>query len=230
MLGNSQVVIKFLHSCKITILQTKNYKRRKNNLEIYIAPFPWLIIMNVPNLFGEFGISRNTDEFSRQYSGLKNFLHPQVSAHPHEISSHYNIISTKYTNVSVVKLLRFGFKYGTRLVIYTRTKKVYISSCGHKSFDLQWVYLKSHWKITTLCVQHHIWLPTLNNVPSKCFLQVAHSKIHQTWLYLKGFWLGLFILYGSKIYYKWMSCIFYYRQINEINNNWFPKHQLVCFS
>ena len=63
-------------------------------------------------------------------------------------------------------------------------------------------------KITTLCVQHHALLSTLDNAPSKVFLQVTHSKLHQTWLYLLIFWLGLFLLYDSKIDYKWMFHIF----------------------
>ena len=65
-----------------------------------------------------------------------------------------------------------------------QNQKYYISSCGQKSFDLQWLSLKHQWKITTLCVQPHAWLSTLDNGPSKVFLQVAHLKLHQTWLYL----------------------------------------------
>ena len=124
LLGNYQIVINFVYSCKITIFQAKKSKTRKNNLEKYITPFLWLIIMNILYCFGEFGISRNNDEFSRQYSGLKKFLHPKVSVHPHETPSHYSLISAKQTNVYIVKLLIFGFKYGMRLVIYTRTKKI----------------------------------------------------------------------------------------------------------
>ena len=49
-------------------------------------------------------------------------IHPQDSVHPNEISSHPSIISPKNINIYIVKLLRFRFKYGMRLVIYTRTK------------------------------------------------------------------------------------------------------------
>ena len=80
--------------------------------------------MNVPNFFGEFFIIRNIDEFIRRYIDLMNFPHIQVSVYPHEISIHSSLISTKYTNVSIVKLLRFGFKYGMRLVVYTKTKNI----------------------------------------------------------------------------------------------------------
>ena len=85
----------FFHYYKITICQAKNFKTMKNNLEKHIAPFPWIIIMNEPNCFGEFVISRNTYGLSRQYSGLKNFPHPRVYVHPHEISIHSSLISTK---------------------------------------------------------------------------------------------------------------------------------------
>ena len=95
LLGNYRIVINFVRLCKITIFQAKNSKTRKNNLEKYISPFPWLIITNVPNSFGEFGISRNTDEFSRWYSVLKKFSHPQVSLHHHKISNHSSLISNK---------------------------------------------------------------------------------------------------------------------------------------
>ena len=51
--------------------------------------------MNVPNRFGDFFISRNNDEFRRRYSVLKDFPHPQVYVHPHEIYIYYILISTK---------------------------------------------------------------------------------------------------------------------------------------
>ena len=95
LLGRSRIEIKFVHSCKINIFQAKNSKTSKDYLEKYIAHFPWLVVMNIPNCFGEFGIISNNDEFSRLYSGLKNLPHIQVSVHPHEISSHYIPISTK---------------------------------------------------------------------------------------------------------------------------------------
>ena len=95
LIGNYWIVINFLHYCKITINQAKNSKARKNNLEKYITPLPWLIIMNVLYCFGEFGISRNTNELSRWYSGLNNFPHPQVSTHSNEIFSHSSLVSTK---------------------------------------------------------------------------------------------------------------------------------------
>ena len=123
LLGHSRIVIKFVHSCTITICQANNSKTSKYNIDKYIAPFPLPIFMNIPNYFVKFVIGRNNDELCRQYSGLKNFLHPQVSVHPHEISSYYSLVSTKNTNVSIAKLLRFGFKYGMRLVIYTITEK-----------------------------------------------------------------------------------------------------------
>ena len=97
LLGNSRIVINFSHFWKVTICQAKNSKTRINNIEKYIAPLPWRIIMNVLYCFGEFGIgiSRNNDEFRRWYSGLKSFPHPQVSMHSHKISNHSSIISTK---------------------------------------------------------------------------------------------------------------------------------------
>ena len=124
LLGHYKIVINFLNSCTITIFQENNSNTRKRNLERYIAPFPWLIVMNIPNLFVKLVIGRNNDELFRQYSGLKNFPHPQVLMHPHEISSHSSTIYTKQTTVSIVKILVFGCKYGTRLVIYTRTKNI----------------------------------------------------------------------------------------------------------
>ena len=109
MIGNSQIVIKFVHYCTITICQANNSKTMKNNIESYIAPLPWLIVMNIPNWFVKFVIGRNTDEICIWYSGLKNFPHPQVYVHPHEISSHYSLVAIKKTNVSTAKLLAFGF-------------------------------------------------------------------------------------------------------------------------
>ena len=80
---------------------------------------------------------------------------------------------------------------------------------------------------TTLCVQPHAWMSTLDNAPSKVFLQVAHSKLHKTRLYLIMFWMGLFISYDSKIDYKLMLCLFLLPsakwpwQINNFQNiNW----------
>ena len=85
-------------------------------------------------------------------------------------------------------------------------------------------------KITTLCVQHHVWLLTLDNASSKVFLQVTHSKLHQTWQLLISFLLGIFTSYDSKIDYKWMFRIFYCHKLNDLYNQWFTKQQLVCFS
>ena len=133
MLGHSWKVIIFSHSCTINICQANKSKRRKNNLDKYIEPLPWLIVMNVTNWFVKFVISRNNDELFRRYSGLKNFLHPQVSVHPHEISRHSGLISTEHTNVSIVKLLRFVFKYWMRLVIYTRTKNIIYHLVGRNN-------------------------------------------------------------------------------------------------
>ena len=76
LLVHSRIVIIVFHSCNITTCQAKNSKTRRNYIEKYIAPLPWLIIMNVPNWFCEFVIGRN-NYFSRQYSGLKNFTHLQ---------------------------------------------------------------------------------------------------------------------------------------------------------
>ena len=120
---HSGIVIYSVHSWNINICQKKDSQAKKKN-EKYIIPFPWLVIINILYWFGEFGSSRYTEEFSRWSSGLKNFTHPQVYVHPHEISRHSSLISTKYTNVSFVEVLRFGFKYGMRLVIYTRTKNI----------------------------------------------------------------------------------------------------------
>ena len=131
---HSQIVINLFHSCKITICQTKKSKARKNNIYKYITPFPWLIIINILYYFGEFDSSRNTEEFSRWYGGLKNFTHPQVSVHSHEISSHSSLISAKYKNVPFVKVLRFWFKYGMRLVIHTRTKNIIYHLVGRNHF------------------------------------------------------------------------------------------------
>ena len=108
----------------ITIHQAKNYQTRRKNIEKYIAPFPWISIMNILNCFLVFVIGRNNDELCRQYSLLNNLLYPQVSVHTNEISSHTIIISAKNTNVSIVKLLRFQFKNGMRFVIYTRTENI----------------------------------------------------------------------------------------------------------
>ena len=86
---------KIFHYCIITIFQAKNSKTRKQNVEKYIAPFPWLIIVDIPNPFVKISIGMNTDEFCRWYIGLKKFLHLQVSVRPHEISSHFSLISAK---------------------------------------------------------------------------------------------------------------------------------------
>ena len=127
LLGHSRIVINFVHSCMINTCQSKKSHTRKNYLENYIAILPRLIITIVPNCFGEFVIFRNTVEFCRQYGVLKNVLWPQVSVNPHDIFSHYRIISAKHTNIIIVKLLRFQFKYGIRLVIYSITKILYIT-------------------------------------------------------------------------------------------------------
>ena len=92
LLGHSQILINFFRSLKITIFQANNSKTKKRNPEKYIAAFPLLIIVNVLYCFGESGISRNTDEFSILYSGLKNFPHAQVSVYSHEISRHSSLI------------------------------------------------------------------------------------------------------------------------------------------
>ena len=47
----------------ITICQANKSQTRKNNIEKCIAPFPQLIVVNIPNCFVEFGIGKNTDEF-----------------------------------------------------------------------------------------------------------------------------------------------------------------------
>ena len=99
----------FFHFCMVSFCHAKNSQTRKNNLEKYIAPLPQLIIMNIFNCFVEFVVSRNTNELYRGYGRLKNFLHPQVPVHPHEISSHPSFISTKNTNVFIVKLLIVWF-------------------------------------------------------------------------------------------------------------------------
>ena len=109
LLGHYQIVINFFRSWMITICQAKNSKTRKYNIEKYIAPFSWFIVMNIPNCFVKNIIGRNTDELCRQYSGLKNFLYTQFPVYPHEISSHCILVSTKKTNVSIVKLFRFLF-------------------------------------------------------------------------------------------------------------------------
>ena len=129
----------------------------------------------------------------------------------------------------IVKLLRFDLKWNEACDIH-HNRKYYISYCGNKSFNFQWVSYKHHWKITTLCVQHHAWLSIFDNALSKVFLQVSHSRIHQTWLYLIIVWLGLFIFYYSKIDYKWMFYIFYCHQINYLGNQWFPKKATGMFS
>ena len=126
----------------ITICQAKNYKTRKNNIEKYIAPLPRLIIMNIPNCFVKTIIGRNTDELYKGYSKLKNFVHPQVSVHTHEISSHTSIISAKNTNIFILKLLK-NIWWNEACDIY-QNRKYYISSYGNKSFDVQWVFYKHH--------------------------------------------------------------------------------------
>ena len=77
--------------------------------------------------------------------------------------------------------------------------------------------------MTTLCVQHNVWLSPLDNVPSNIFLQVAHSNLHQTLPYLIIFWLGLFISYDSKTDYKWMFRPFYFHNLNDLDNQRFQK-------
>ena len=55
-------------------------------------------------------------------------------------------------------------------------------------------------KNMTLCVQHHAWISSLDNAPSKIFLQVEHSKLHQTWLYLIIFgWVYFFYMIQKSI-------------------------------
>ena len=65
-----------------------------------------------------------TVELCRHYGKLKNFLHPQVSVYSHEIYIHPSIISTKKTNIFIVKLLIFRFIYRMGLVACTRNKNV----------------------------------------------------------------------------------------------------------
>ena len=89
--------------------------------------------------------------------------------------------------------------------------------------NIQWVSLKYHWKISTLYVQHHEWLSTLDNTPSNVFLQVAHSKFYQTWLYPIIFWLSQFLSYDSKIDYKWMFPLFYFHHLNDPDKSTIPK-------
>ena len=139
LLGHYLIVINFFHYYTIIICQSKNSQTMKNNLEKYIAPFPKLIIINIPNCFFKNIIFRNTDELCRQYGVLKGFFNLRVSVHSHEISIHSSIISANNANVFIVKLLIFWFKNGIRLVVYTRPK-YYISSCGQKLFDVQWVF------------------------------------------------------------------------------------------
>ena len=96
---------KNFHSCMISICQSNSSQTKKNNLENYIAPLPWLIIMDLPNCFGVFfvGILLN---YAYNMVYWRTF-YLQASVHPHEISSHTSIISAKNTNVFIVNLLRF---------------------------------------------------------------------------------------------------------------------------
>ena len=65
----------------ITLCQANTSNTRKQNLDKYIAPSPWLIVINMRNCFVKTFIVRNTDELCRRYSGLDKFPHPQVSVH-----------------------------------------------------------------------------------------------------------------------------------------------------
>ena len=49
LISHSWIVINFVYSLMITIFQAKKSNTRKNNPENYIAPFPWLIVSNIPN-------------------------------------------------------------------------------------------------------------------------------------------------------------------------------------
>ena len=83
LLGHSRIVINFFHSWKITICQAKTSKTSKKNFDKCIAPFPLILLINLPTWYVGFFISINTDEFIRQYSGLKKFPHTPVSLHTH---------------------------------------------------------------------------------------------------------------------------------------------------
>ena len=107
LLCHSRIVINFYHSCIITICQANTSHTRKDNLENYIALFPWFIIMNIFNCFFGFVIIRNYNELWRRYSRLNKFSHLQVSVHPHEMSRYPSSIFAKNTNVLIVKLLWF---------------------------------------------------------------------------------------------------------------------------
>ena len=75
---------KNFHSCMISICQSNSSQTKKNNLENYIAPLPWLIIMDLPNCFSVF-FCRNTVELCIQYGGLKNILFASLCASPWNI-------------------------------------------------------------------------------------------------------------------------------------------------
>ena len=83
-------------------------KKEKNNIEKYIALIPIFIILDASYIFGEFLNNGNSAEGFIQDVILKNFLHPQVSVHSHEISGHPCIVTTKDNNVPIVNYCDLG--------------------------------------------------------------------------------------------------------------------------
>ena len=131
-------IIKLLPILNDLYLPREELSDKKSNIGKHKAPFPQLIIVNIPNCFVKFVIFGNNDEFCRRYGWLKKVLHPQVYVHPHKISIHSNIISAKNTNVFIVKLLKklFKMKWG---LCYIPEPKILYMILWQKLFNAQWI-------------------------------------------------------------------------------------------
>ena len=134
---------KKIHSCMITLCQANTSNTRKQNLDKYIAPSPWLIVINMRNCFVKTFIVRNTDEPCRRYSGLDKFPHPQVSVHHMKYPYILVLFPLKRPIFLLWKSWRLRFKYGMELGIYTRTKDVIYHILGRNYL----IYNGYLWKI-----------------------------------------------------------------------------------
>ena len=105
LLGHSQIVIKklFLHE------KSKISDTNKRNLDKYIAHFPRLIFINIPNCFVKTLICRNTDELCRRYGGLgKNCISKSLCI-PMEHTAILVLFPLKYIYFLIAKILTFLF-------------------------------------------------------------------------------------------------------------------------
>ena len=170
-----------------------------------------------------------TVELCRHYGKLKNFLHPQVSVYSHEIYIHTSIISTKKTNIFIVKLLIFRFIYRMGLVACTRTKNVVYHLVGRNHLTKN-IYFRDtiekqlHYVFNTTH-KYQFWVMHFQKSCTKLDIWKPSNIIISTHFLARSIYFIIF-----KTDNIWIIHFFCYHQINDLGNQQLPKQQLLCFS